>query len=168
MKYNIKWAIKFLPNKLILNLATINSIGYKKFSGTLGSFIGILYYFIFFFNINIFLYIIMLIISVYISIEVCELAEIQMHKFDPPEIILDEVISIPFIFIGANNLFKKFPIILVILLGILIFRILDTTKILGINKLQRFYGGLGVIADDIGAAIITCILIHIIFFLIKI
>ena len=168
IKYAVKYAVKFLPNQWILNLATINYIGYKKYSGTLGVFIGVLYYFIFFLNKNIFLYLAMLIISMHISMEICELAEIQMHKFDPPEIILDEIISIPFIFIGANNLFKKFPIILVILLGILIFRILDTTKILGIDKLQRFYGGLGVIADDIGAAIITCILIHIIFFIIKI
>ena len=118
IKYAVKYAVKFLPNQWILNLATINYIGYKKYSGTLGVFIGVLYYFIFFFNKNIFLYLAMLIISMHISMEICELAEIQMHKFDPPEIILDEIISIPFIFIGANNLFKKFPIILVILLSL--------------------------------------------------
>ena len=43
-----------------------------------------------------------------------------------------------------------------------IFRFFDILKPLGINRIQRLPGGLGVVADDVAAALATCVVLNVI------
>ena len=52
--------------------------------------------------------------------------------------------------------------ILLILLSFLLFRFFDITKLLGINKIEKLNGSLGIILDDVFAGLYSLIIIYII------
>lgn len=160
-KYFI-WALA-LPDKLVLNAATLGPIGFKtKAPGTLGSIVGIFWYIVAFHHLAPFEYLLLLLLSAYVSMAICDQAEIRMKMRDPGVIILDEFVAIPFCFIGLFDP-AQYGITLLwpwLLAGFLLFRFFDILKPLGINKLQKMEGGVGVVADDLGAALITCAMLH--------
>lgn len=66
---------------------------------------------------------------------------------DPCEIVLDECI-------GCLITFVAIPLTwYYIALGFILFRFFDITKILGIHRCERLAGAVGVIADDVLAAV---------------
>lgn len=78
---------------------------------------------------------------------------------DPSKVVLDEMVGI---FISLVFV----PITLTtILLSLVLFRIFDISKILGIRKLESLDGGLGVMADDILAGIYANVVIQMILYL---
>ena len=93
-----------------------------------------------------------------IGIPICTHAERILKESDPKSVIWDEFSVIPLIFIfledsslhTSNTHFLFWTIS-----GLLLFRALDILKPLGINKLQNLPSGLGVMTDDIAAALIS-------------
>ena len=80
-------------------------------------------------------------------------------KFYPPEVIWDEFTAVPFVYIFC---IESLDSIIIIITGFLLFRFFDISKPLGIKKLQLLSGGLGVMIDDIVAAVYSaCILFFI-------
>ena len=76
---------------------------------------------------------------------------------DPGKIILDEFVAVPFCFLPIiSNSYSAFGIIL----GFAFFRLLDVKKPIFINSLQNLDGGLGCVADDIAAALISCLILN--------
>ena len=163
MRFRAPW-IKFLPPFVILNIATLGRIGYwGKAPGTNGSFAGIIFYTIVFFSLKPFAYFILAALLIYISIPICGEAEILMRKRDPSEVIFDEFVAIPVCFIGLHPEMDQYGVWLVMLPGFLLFRFFDIVKPLGIKRLQKLEGGLGVVVDDLAAGIATCVSLHVIF-----
>ncbi|MFH1458851.1 MAG: phosphatidylglycerophosphatase A [Candidatus Omnitrophota bacterium] len=76
-------------------------------------------------------------------------AEKLFNKKDPACVVIDEVagILLTFIFIKVS--------VLNIALGFLLFRTFDVIKPLGIKRIQKFKGSLGIMLDDILAAILA-------------
>lgn len=75
-------------------------------------------------------------------------------KHDPSEIVLDEVMGCLITFCGI-------PLNLTTLVaGVLIFRLLDITKPLIIGWGEKLPGAVGILADDIYAALITTIILR--------
>jgi phosphatidylglycerophosphatase A len=83
-------------------------------------------------------------------------AERIFNKKDDQRIVIDEALG----FLVA--VFMLPHTALYLCLGFILFRIMDIIKPLGIKKLQYLTGGLGVVADDIGAGLLTNIILQIV------
>jgi phosphatidylglycerophosphatase A len=79
-----------------------------------------------------------------------------LNKKDPGCIVIDEVAGILLALSFMPYDFK------VIILGFLIFRILDTLKPYPAGRLQNLHGAVGVMGDDLVAAVYTNIVLQII------
>ena len=140
---NPKWA-RLWPAHVVLKVATLGSIGHWKAPGTWGSLAGVLLYLVFFYNTGPWLGVALALGACYFAIGICGEAEKRLNKVDPGEIVLDEVVAMPICFIVLIGCFA-------------VFRLFDILKPLGIKSLQRYYGGFGVVVDDVAAAIATCV-----------
>ena len=155
--------------KAILFLATLGPIGQKcPAPGTFGSLAGVLLLSILFFTTNLsFLQIGLVFIPlILLGIPLCSQAEEITGKSDPGEIIWDEFTSIPLVFLGLPNSIERentLEITFWLILGFVLFRIFDIIKPLGIKKIQHIGRGLGVMIDDVLAALYSAIALHLIF-----
>ena len=97
-----------------------------------------------------------------IGIPLCTKAEEILGKTDPGEIIWDEFTAIPLVYICLpESISREFlGIFLWLVLGILLFRIFDIFKPLGISRIQNFHKGLGVMCDDALAAVYSTIILY--------
>ena len=157
---------RFLSTSQVVNLATLGPIGrVRKAPGTLGSVVGLVFYAVFFHNATTFTFILLVVLSAYLSVAICDAAEKRLQMRDPGMIVLDEVVAVPLIFIGmggnsgiiAQN--NGWPILLT---GFVLFRVFDIIKPFGISRLQNLPGGLGCVADDIAAALASCLSLQLI------
>lgn len=150
----------FLPQRLVCDVATIGPVGnWGKAPGTNGSIVGVILYTLVFHHLHPLGYALGLVFLIGLSVAFCDEAERRMQKQDPGEVIIDEVVAIPVCFIGLQSLIAHLQhnAWVVLLLGFALFRLFDILKPLGISRLQNLPGGWGVTADDIAAAIATCI-----------
>lgn len=132
--------------------------GYSPFApGTAGTVVGVLLY-LFIIQFNPVYYIILIIALFFIGVRVSSEAEKIFGKKDHGAIVIDEVEG----FLIAMFLLPK--TIFFIISGFLLFRLLDIIK--PFSRLQQIEGGLGVMIDDIIAAIFTNVLLQLIRFLI--
>ena len=161
------WAY-FLPTSLVVNLATLGPLGrVKKGPGTTGSLAGIGLYAILFHNAALLSYLLFLCLLVYLAVAICDTAEHRLQMRDPGMIILDEFVAVPLVFFGMNGpqgLIVQHGGWPVLLAGFLLFRVFDITKPFGISSLQNFPGGLGCVIDDLAAAIISCVVLHLLLY----
>jgi phosphatidylglycerophosphatase A len=85
-----------------------------------------------------------------------------MGQKDPPSIILDEFCAMPLCFLGIERFAGQVAVWKILLCGFCIFRLLDVLKPFGIRALERFRGGVGIMVDDMAAALMTCLALHVI------
>ena len=87
------------------------------------------------------------------AIFICGAAAAMLKKKDPSEIILDEFVAMPLVFLFNQHLFLNTKVgFLMVLLGFLLFRLFDITKPFGIRYLEGAPGGFGIVLDDVMAA----------------
>jgi phosphatidylglycerophosphatase A len=96
----------------------------------------------------------------WVAVAVCGEAELRLGRTDPGEVILDEFVAMPFCYFGWGHMVHLLPFWAVCLVGLAAFRFFDIFKPLGINRLQKLPGGLGVVTDDLAAALATCVVVH--------
>ena len=77
-------------------------------------------------------------------------------KNDPSEIVIDEFVGCLFTFIAIKINFKT------IILGFILFRIFDITKIFGIKRIEKLNGATGILLDDIAAGILSNLILQVI------
>lgn len=157
-----------LSTTAIINLATLGPIGHLKYApGTAGSLAGLLFYFLFFYTMHPLAFFIALALLIYFSIAICSEAEIRMGRKDPPEIVLDEFAAVPICFIGLESKMHQYPIAFIVICAFALFRYFDIKKPFFIHKLQNIRGGWGVVLDDIAAAVLTNIILQLLFIAIR-
>ena len=78
---------------------------------------------------------------------------------DPNFVVIDEFIGMWIVLLIVDNS------TLLILLSFLLFRFFDITKLLGIHKIEKLNGSLGIILDDVFAGLYSLIIIYIIKFI---
>jgi phosphatidylglycerophosphatase A len=143
-------------NWLIRFIATCGFIGEKvPAPGTAATLVTAVVYFLFIPTSYSF-YWTMLIVLTFIGVVTSGRAEEMMDEIDPPQVVIDEVVGF---LIAMAFLPKSLGLIVV---GFIIFRILDIAKVYPMNKLQIVAGGLGIMLDDIYAGIVTNLLLRII------
>ena len=138
-------------------IATLFYVGYIPLApGTLASALAIPIYILLRNNQG--AYLITTVIFLCIGFWAANTAVTAFKEKDPPEIVIDEFSSLFIVY-----LFLPFsPKIVVI--GFIIFRILDIFKIPPIKKLESLPKGWGIMLDDIAAAILTNIILHLLRF----
>lgn len=97
-----------------------------------------------------------LILLTALAIFVTGRAEKVMQEKDDPRIILDEIIG----FFWATAFLPIRSARWILLVAFLLFRIFDLAK-LPFPQAQRLRGGFGVVADDLGAGLLTNLLLQI-------
>lgn len=151
------WWKSLKPN-FAVNCATIFGLGNLKAPGTWGSAAGVLCFGSFFRTFEVVSLLILSCFLCYFAVGVCHAAEKALGEKDPPKINLDEFAVIPLCFLPLNGYYFKSGFWLIA--GFAIFRFFDILKPFGIKKIQNLEGGLGCVADDLVAALYTCIILN--------
>jgi len=135
-------------------LATGFFLGYIPFiPGTMGTLLGVVIY-IFLSPYSLFYYI-GIGVLIFIAIWVSDYAETHIFKIkDAPHIVIDEILGfliamVSFPFDGSLESIKY------LVIGFILFRVFDIFKPYPIKETQKLEGGIGIVADDIMAAIYT-------------
>ncbi len=97
----------------------------------------------------------LLVVVTLIGIPVAQKLE-DIHGEDPSLVVIDEVAGMLVTFIGVSAGWQGWVI------GFFWFRFFDIFKPLGVRKLEQLGGGggLGIMADDIGAGVQACLATH--------
>jgi phosphatidylglycerophosphatase A len=151
------------PAAVVVGLATLGPVGRAPFGpGTWGSLVGVAFFAALLTRLPAPALIAVALLLSWFAVGICGEAERRLARRDPGCVILDEFAVIPLCFLGWQELAAIVPAPWVIFAtGFALFRLLDITKPLGIRALQDLPAGWGVVADDLAAALGTCLLLHI-------
>jgi phosphatidylglycerophosphatase A len=146
-----------LREAAVMFLATGFYIGNIPFApGTFGSLIGLPLCFALT-GISLVPAVLCTLLFIFFAVYIADTAEKLLKRSDPGCIIIDEMAGMMVTLIGLP--FNPITVVT----GFIIFRILDILKPFPIRNLdRRIPGGLGVVADDVAAGIITNLLLRII------
>ncbi len=135
-------------NFLIKLLSSCLFVGYLPFiPGTFGTIFGlVLYYFV---RNSFIAQTILVLLVVSLGFLVSGRAERQLGKKDPRQIVIDEAAGIL-----ISLLFIPYSLKIAVT-GFIVFRLLDAIKPYPASSSQKFKGSLGVMSDDIIAAVYT-------------
>ncbi len=152
-----------MNRKVVKNLATVFGLGEMPVApgtfGTLGGipiYVGLVLLKKIFPNNMIYnsFYFMFLMTFFAISVYVCDIAEREIFKEkDPQKVVIDEVLGFLTTLFLINPV-GIFQTIMAIIIGFIIFRFFDITKIGPIYKSQFFGNGVGVVLDDFLAGVI--------------
>jgi phosphatidylglycerophosphatase A len=141
---------------MIVQVATLGPLGRLRAPGTWGSAAGLLWWALVVRQANAKgwhheLFFDLLVVAA--AVFICGVAAFMIGKKDPSEVILDEFAAMPLVFLFNPYALSGKSSLLIILLGFLLFRLFDITKPFGVRALERLPGGLGVVMDDVLAAV---------------
>ena len=151
-----------LPAKPVVALATLGPLGMKlPAPGTWGSAAGLLYFAVFFRHARWEIIFAWTVLASLLAVGLTGEAARRMGRTDPGEVILDEFVVMPLVFLGWRAGYAAtWPEWAALLAGFGLFRLYDILKPLGIARLQRWPGGWGIVADDFVAALAACGTLH--------
>jgi len=142
-------------SKISKYIVTLGPIGYLPAPGTCGTILALgLLYLLHLADISLLSYalfiVVLGIVAWYAVVHSLDL----FNHHDPSEIVIDEVI-------GCLLTFFMIPLSLEsIIVGFLLFRLFDIIKPCGVKNLERMGGAWGILLDDIGAGIISNLILH--------
>lgn len=144
---------------ILKNIVTLGPLGYLPAPGTIGSLVGmLLVLFLKKMGFSFIEYAILTILLTILVLNLIERARFFFEECDPSPIILDEVIGCLYIFIAIP--FNVHTAII----GFLIFRFFDISKMGGIKYCERASGSTGIILDDLLSGVYANICLQILLF----
>jgi len=145
-------------NDMVRFLATGFFVGYCPVApGTAGTFVALLLYVIL--PTNPVFYWVFLLCLVVLGTLLSRKSEDIVGDDDPPPVVIDEICGY---FVTMAFLPKTIPLMI---LGFIVFRLLDVFKLSSMRKLEKIKGGLGIMLDDIYAGMIGSLILHLIHWL---
>ena len=145
---------------MIVGVATLGPLGRLKAPGTWGSAAGLLWWWAVVHPLThdkaLRHEVTFDLLVVLAAVCLCGAAAGVIGRKDPQEVILDEFACMPLVFVGLR--FTTLPWLLA---GFLLFRLLDITKPLGIRRLESLPWGIGIVADDLAAALVANGILHV-------
>ncbi|MCJ7771776.1 MAG: phosphatidylglycerophosphatase A [Desulfobacterales bacterium] len=149
-----------IRDKSVLLIATGCFIGNSPFApGSLGTLVGIPICFLLS-KIDIQIAIICIIIFIPAAIFISHEAEKLLKKNDPGPVVIDEIAGIMVTLAGLP--FNA----VVVVLGFIIFRLLDIFKPFPIKQVElKFSGGIGIVMDDIMAGVMSNVILRVFIYL---
>jgi phosphatidylglycerophosphatase A len=143
----MKWIVRFL--------ATGFFVGYSPFApGTMGTLLALLLYAVL--PTTVTFYWMLILFLIIAGTLISHLAESILGEVDSPKIVIDEICGY---FIAMAFLPKTVSLMII---GFVIYRLLDVVKIYPTKKFEMVAGGIGVMLDDIYAGVITNLILHIV------
>jgi phosphatidylglycerophosphatase A len=91
------------------------------------------------------------------GIPICGRAARVFGQADPGSVVYDEIAAMPIVFLSVPLAFTTSLALPAAVLGFLLFRVFDIAKPWPIHRLERTKGGLGIMIDDVAAAIYAAI-----------
>ena len=160
-----------LPRTMILFVAQGFGTGRIPFApGTFGSLVGLAWFAALLVTGRYELYMFGALCGVGLSVWLCGVAERILKQKDPPSVVLDEIIALPFCFIPwvtagwlkngklpAPETFLNGQELLGVAAIFILFRVFDILKPWPVRQSQRLPGGWGVTVDDLLAAVYTAL-----------
>ncbi len=140
-------------NRISEHISTVFGVGYTAYApGTMGSLFGLLIY-MFLKDTSLFVYVFFVVALFIVGVFVSDVMEQIYGIKDPSFVIIDEVAGMLIAFISV----PYSP--LVAILGFLLFRIIDISKLPPLNILEKIGGGFGIMIDDaVGGLMVNIIL----------
>jgi len=143
---------------MIVSLATLGPLGKLKAPGTWGSAVGLFWWALVVQNlatprgwIHEVCFNGLVVLA---AIFICGVAAELLKKKDPSEVILDEMVAMPLVFLLNRHLHLGTKLgFFMVLLGFGLFRFFDIVKPLGIRWIEKAPGGIGIVMDDVVAAL---------------
>lgn len=153
---------RIFSTPFVTAVATLGPLGQRLWApGTWGSLAGLLYFFGLFRASRWEVIFAWSVLLAYVAVAFCGDAARRMGKSDPGEVILDEFVVMPLVFLGwRTGYLASWPVWAVLGVGFGFFRLYDIAKPFGIARLQRWPGGWGIVADDFAAALAACGSLH--------
>jgi phosphatidylglycerophosphatase A len=151
-----------LPDALVNGVATVFHLGrIGPAPGTLGALAGTVFFALALQNaspsVRFWTILFLLFAGVLFSGE----AERRMGKRDPGCVIIDEFAVMPIVFLGMATPSGVWANLAMLAAGFGLFRVFDIAKPFGIDRIQDLPGGIGIMADDVVAALYSCAVLHI-------
>lgn len=87
------------------------------------------------------------------GIPICERAARFFGRPDPGSVVYDEIAALPLVFLSVPLAFSTPLALPAVVLGFTWFRVFDITKPWPVHRLERLPGGLGIMIDDVAAAL---------------
>ena len=142
---------------MIVSLATLGPLGKLKAPGTWGSAVGLVWWVAVVRNLTTGREIHEICFNglvILAAIFICGAAAELLKKKDPSEVILDEMVAMPLVFLFNSHLhLDQQSGFVMVLLGFGLFRFFDIVKPLGIRWIEKAPGGVGIVLDDVVAAL---------------
>ncbi|MDZ4660921.1 MAG: phosphatidylglycerophosphatase A [Pseudomonadota bacterium] len=147
-----------MRRKVLEFIVTGFCIGKIKWApGTFGTLLGIPLAILLNFG-NIYFYMGATLALILFAIFLCHFYQLATHEHDQPSIVIDEVVGYLVTMTWLPHHWLPYA------LGFVLFRFFDILKPFPINILdQKIKGGLGVVADDLAAGLLSNILLQLIF-----
>lgn len=153
---------RWLPGRLVIATATLGPLGRRlPAPGTWGSAAGLLYFTVCFWHTRWEVAFAWTMLGAALAVGLTGDAARRLGREDPGEVILDEFIVMPLVYLGwRHGGLQAWPPWAVLGAGLALFRFFDILKPAGIARLQRWPGGWGIVADDFAAALAACGALH--------
>lgn len=153
---------RIFPSRVVCAVATLGPVGRRlPAPGTWGSLAGLLYFTVLFRHSRWEVSFAWTVVLSYVAVALCGDAARRIGRPDPGEVILDEFIVMPLVFLGwRSGYLGGWPEWVALLAGFGLFRFYDILKPLGIARLQSWPGGWGIVVDDFAAALAACGTLH--------
>jgi len=139
-------------------IATLGPIGYLTASGTVATLLALPCMYWLRINLDRFQYGVLLMLFFIMTIVIISCALSRFKRMDDPsEIVLDEVL-------GCFITFFDVPLSTAsIIMGFMLFRFFDILKIGGVRYAERLVGAWGIVLDDVVAAVLSCLILRLLF-----
>lgn len=133
-------------------------LGYSPIvSGTVGSLGGVLLFLLFAFcGLSWFIYALAVLLLYFTGVYVSSKIEKEVGQKDPGIVVIDEIVGMMLTYAAVPLNWKW------LLLGFVLFRILDVWKPFPARHCERIGGGTGIMLDDVVSGIYACLALHLI------
>jgi phosphatidylglycerophosphatase A len=151
-----------MRDRLIKFLATGFGVGYLPVApGTAGSVVGIGFWWALNQTHHLWLRGLLLVLAIALAVWCAGAAAELMHHPDPSSVIIDEIVAMPLVMIGLGERWWH------VVVAFAFFRLFDIWKPPPVSDAEDFSGGIGIVLDDLVAAVYACVATHLVVYLVS-